>query len=104
MARLAGCRQNPRVWGARGALVISLVTAITIGIGSERAVVKDRSRERGRGVAIATGVREIHRDVIRRFLIIRRMAGIAVHRCPAKVFSIRSGMALDAENCRVYTR
>jgi hypothetical protein len=105
MARLAGCGKARRgvIWVSRS-LVISLVTAIAIGVGTENAVIKERPGKGRGGMAIATGVGKIHRHVIRRFLKIRRMAGIAVHRGPAKVFGIRSGMALDAENRRMDTR
>ena len=96
MALLAGCRQYPRMGRVGRALVIGLVTAVTVGIGAQLAVVKERSGKGGRGVAIATGMCEIHRHVIWRFLIIRLMAGVAVHRRPAKIFGIGSWMALDA--------
>ena len=95
MARLAGCRQHSHMGWVFRTLVIGLVTAKTVGIGAQGAVVKKRSGKGGRGMTITTGVSEIHRDVIRRFLIIRLMAGVAVYRGSTKVLGVSTGMTLD---------
>src|SRR4029077_2104075 len=97
MALLARGREFRRhmVRGLRR-LVIDLVTLITIWIGAQGTVVKERAGKGRGGVAILTGMRKIHRHVIRRFVVIGLMAGITIYRGSAKVFDIRSGMALDA--------
>ena len=96
MAILAGGRHDPHVNWALGTFVIGLVTGITIGIGSQCAMVKERSGKRRCRVAIPTCLRKIHRHVIWRFFVVGLMAGEAVHRRTRIIARLGPRMTLDA--------
>ena len=95
MAILAGCRHDPHVRRALRAFVIGLVTLVTIGIGSQRAVVKERTGERRCRMAIPTSFCEIHRHVVGRFIVIGLMAGEAVHGRTRIIAGLGPSMALN---------